>query len=271
MLTESQLMAIKQFGLELRRFRKEARLSQARLAGPLGCGQSLVGHFERGTRTPQREHAEAADRFFDSSPQFFKLWKRIHYAPGGPQWYARWLEEIEPNAEILRSWDPILIPGLLQTEEYARFVIANDETPPNLVEDRVRARLARQTILDRERPPEVWVMIDETALHRLIGTRATMRHQLDHLIAAAEQPGMTIQVVPRDSGTTAGLSSSFILAESHGVPTTVSIESAGLGEVSADVDLVSLVCRRYDRLRAEALRPRDSSRMIEEVRGKWNE
>jgi hypothetical protein len=155
-------------------------------------------------------------------------------------------------------------------EEYARLVISGDETPPEEVEDRVRARMTRQVILEG-RPPEVWALIDESALRRRVGSAELMVRQLNHLIAAVESPKLTIQILPLDATTTAGLLGGFIIAESSRYPTTVSIESAGRGEVSADIDLVKPVWRRYDRLRAEACRPVDSIEMIKKVRDRWIE
>ncbi|MFI7449285.1 Scr1 family TA system antitoxin-like transcriptional regulator [Nonomuraea sp. NPDC049714] len=112
------------FGRELARCRKERGLSQRRLADHLSCSPSLVGHIETGSRNPQLDFAEACDQFFNlpEKDYFARMCRRIHQSPSGPGWYLRWLEEIEPNAVTLRTWDPLLVPGLLQTEHYARAV-----------------------------------------------------------------------------------------------------------------------------------------------------
>ncbi|GAA5083383.1 helix-turn-helix transcriptional regulator [Thermocatellispora tengchongensis] len=246
-------------------------MSQERLAVHLDCSPSLVSHIECGKRVPQRHQADAADRFFGTGEHFARLWRNIHEAAYGPHWYARWAEEIEPGARTLRSWDPFLIPGLLQTEAYARAVIAGGLAPPHEVENRVRARMARQHILDRDDPPELWVLIDETVVNRPIGDGEVMAAQLEHLLTAADRPNITVQVVPRETRTTVGLMSGFIIAESSDAPTAVSIESAGHGEVSADKDLVCRVWAIYDRLRAEAYRAVDSAKKIKEVRDQWTE
>ncbi|PZG43084.1 hypothetical protein C1I98_18910 [Spongiactinospora gelatinilytica] len=262
----------KRFGRELRRVRKEAGLSQTRVGRACGCSASLVSSVERATRVPQPDFARGLDRLFGLNQFFTRLARGIgEPLTSGPEWYARWIDEFEPGAHTLRSWDPLLIPGLLQTDDYARAVIAGDLTRPRDVADRVAARKTRQLILDRDDPPEVWVLIDEGVIRRLIGTPAIMAAQLDRLLELAGRPNITIQVVPFGATTTAGMMSGFIIAELDGGQTAVSIESAGEGMVSVNAEHVSAVSRRYDRLRAEAHRPDDSLRLIEEARGRWRQ
>ncbi|MEV4105407.1 DUF5753 domain-containing protein [Nonomuraea sp. NPDC049649] len=185
--------------------------------------------------------------------------------------YLRWTDEIEPSARVLRSWDPLLFPGLLQTEDYARAVFRGGPagSSDRRVEDGVSARMHRQLILDTEAPPTLWVLFDEMVLRRPIGGPQVMVTQLEHVLAVADRPYITVQVVPFDTPCTAGLLSSFIIAELSDGPTAVSVDSAGRGEVSAEHDFVTLIWDRYDKLRAEAYRPGRSLEMIEEARDQW--
>ncbi|RBQ16468.1 hypothetical protein DP939_29530 [Spongiactinospora rosea] len=259
-----------QFRQELRKCRTAKQWTHRALAGHLNCGHSLVGAIERGTRNPQLRFAEKCDEAFGLDGRFVKLWKRMNNAFTGPQWYAHWADDIEPEANALRSWVPFVIPGLLQTEEYARAMYKLGIVEEEDVEDHVRARMARQAILDRKKPPTLWMLIDEWALQRQIGTPEVMVGQLDHLLALSERSKVNIQVVPTNSETTAGLSGGFMIAEIADQPTTVYIDSAGQADVTSDPDLVSLILRRYDKLRADALRAGESPQVIKRWRDKWN-
>ncbi|GGP17421.1 hypothetical protein GCM10012278_85500 [Nonomuraea glycinis] len=120
------------FGAELRRLREAAQLSQAAVAARLGCTQTQVSRLEKATRTPSKSDAERLDRLFGPSDgvSFTRLFQRTVTQPGGPLWFRGWVEEIEPTARILRSWDPLLIPGLLQTEVYARHLFSRPRRSP---------------------------------------------------------------------------------------------------------------------------------------------
>ena len=118
-----------------------------------------------------------------------------------PSWF-RVAVGLEESASLIRAYEPQVVPGLLQTEGYVRaitaasFPAASDEE----TERRVALRLARQHLLCRPEPPEYWVVMDETVLRRPIGGHKVMRAQLEHLIAAAGQPKITIQVIPFAAG-----------------------------------------------------------------------
>ncbi|MFG1961347.1 Scr1 family TA system antitoxin-like transcriptional regulator [Nonomuraea sp. NPDC049028] len=269
---DPRMSPAERFGRELARCRKEKGLSQRRLADHLDCSPSLVGHIETGSRNPQLDLAEACDRFFGlpDTEYFVRLCRRIHQSPYGPGWFLRWLEEIEPNAVTLRTWDPLLVPGLLQTEDYARAVFRGHlATPAPEVEEQAAARMERQLILNRDNPPALWVLLDEWVLRRSIGGPQIMADQLRYLATAADRHNVTVQIVPADNPCTDGLMSSFVIGELLDAPTTVSVESAGKGEVSAEHELVSLIWGRYDRLRADADRPGESLDMIKEAAEQW--
>ncbi|GAA3115267.1 helix-turn-helix domain-containing protein [Streptosporangium carneum] len=266
---DPRLTPIERFGRELARVRREAGLSQARLGAHLGVSSSLVGHIEIGNRTPQSGFAALCDEVFKTGDLFARLCRNIT-APSGPLWFIRWSDEIEPRARVLRSWDPLLVPGLLQTESYARHVFRGGlAASEQEVEELVNVRMRRQTVLQRENPPALWVLLDEWVLRRPVGGPEVMYEQLDHLVAIAGRHNVKLQLVPHDSPCTSGLLSAFALAELSDAPTTVSVESAGAGEVSAAHDLVNTVWNRYDRIRTEAFRPGQSLEMIKKARSQW--
>ncbi|MEU8272099.1 helix-turn-helix transcriptional regulator [Sphaerisporangium sp. NPDC049002] len=270
----TRMSPVERFGHELARCRKEKGWSQARLAERLGCSPSLIGHIETDSRNPQLDFAEGCDRAFDlsDSHRFVRLCRRIRDAPSGPQWFLRWQEEIEPQATALRTWDPLLVPGLLQTEAYARAVFRGHlATPEEKVEQQVRARIQRSLILEGHNAPTLWVLLDEFVLRRPIGGAEVMRQQLAHLATVANHRNVTVQVVPYDNPCTDGLLSGFTIAELPDGPTTVVVDSAGEGEVSADHELVSLILSRYDRLRTEAYRPGESLEKIKGAIDQWTQ
>jgi Domain of unknown function (DUF5753)/Helix-turn-helix domain len=118
-----------------------------------------------------------------------------------PAWF-RTAVGLEEAATLIRAYEPQVIPGLLQTEGYIRAITAASfpAAPSDFSERAVALRLARQQLLQRPDPPGYWVVLDETALRRPIGSRDVMRDQIEHLIAAAQQPGITIQVIPFAAG-----------------------------------------------------------------------
>ncbi|WP_084517845.1 helix-turn-helix domain-containing protein [Microtetraspora niveoalba] len=266
---DPRLTPTQRFGRELARARKEAGLSQERLGMRLGVSGSLVGHIEIGNRNPKPDLAARCDEVFGTGDFFARLCRNIT-SPSAPHWFLRWSEEIEPRARVLRSWDPLLIPGLLQTEDYARAVFRGGlATSDRAVEEQVDARMTRQIILDRDHPPALWFLLDEWVLRRPIGGPSVMHGQLDRLATVACRQNVKVQIVPHNAPCTISLTSGFALAELPDAPTTVSIESSGAGEVSAEHELVSLMWNTYDRIRAEALRPGQSLEMIKEARDQW--
>jgi transcriptional regulator with XRE-family HTH domain len=266
---DPRLRPAQRFGKELARVRKEAGLTQASLGTRLGCSSSLVAHIEIGDRNAKPDFAARCDEVFGTNDLFTRLCRNVT-SPFGPHWFIRWLDEIEPRARVLRSWDPLLVPGLLQTEDYARAVFRADlVSSEQEVEERLSARMQRKLILEKGNPPELWLLMDEGVVRRCIGSREVMCEQLSYLVAVAGRLNVTVQLVPQDTPCTAGLMGGFVLAELPDAPTTVSVESAGTGEVSAEHDLVTVVWGRYDRIRAEAYRPGRSLEIIKEAINQW--
>jgi hypothetical protein len=190
-----------------------------------------------------------------------------HYSDAISDGYAAYMS-FESEAKSVTNYESLLIPGLLQTEDYARTIMvdgfgADTET----VERRVQVRMERQGILSPQRagraPLEFWAVIDEAALRREVGGLSVMRAQLGRLVELGELPNVTVQVIPFDRGHYRGMDNSFSrLRFGSGVPDIVHVEGiAGdlFLESEAEVDRFGLV---FDHLRATALSPRDSSALI---------
>jgi transcriptional regulator with XRE-family HTH domain len=257
--------ALAPFAEELRAQRELAGLSRDDLAVKLGYSASLVSMVETGHRTPSRDFAARCDVAFGCPGTFARLEKRLRNVPFSSGF--RPFQPYESEAVSLRLFEHTLIPGLLQTEEYARAVL---ETHPNtsadVIEERVAARLARQEILSREdpTPPILWVLLDENVLTREVGTPAIMRDQLRHLELAARRPNVTAQVIPC-TVVHPGLLGAFAIAELDGMSSIVYLETGHDGQTVEDPDVGARMSVRFDALRTEALTGRASLGLIEKV------
>ncbi|MEV8021543.1 helix-turn-helix transcriptional regulator [Streptomyces sp. NPDC086554] len=138
-------------------------------------------------------------------------WQRFHdILPG---WFSMYVS-LEGAASLIRSYEPHFVPGLLQTEEYARGVMrsgAIGQTNPDDIERYVALRMERQALLTREDAPRLWVVMDETALRRPVGGPDVMREQIDKLLEAVELPHVTLQIAPFAAGPHPGTYGPFVL------------------------------------------------------------
>jgi hypothetical protein len=176
-----------------------------------------------------------------------------------PTWFEDWLQA-EGEAQSLRIWSPTLIPGLLQTAEYARalFLAAQSDTSDDAIGALVAARLERQAILDRADPPDVVVVLDEAVLHRLIGSPQVMHDALVHVAELSHRPYIVVQVVAAGNGANAGLSGAFGIAAADGIRETLQMD--GIEDWTTEKRaLVRKAAVAFDRVRGDAL-PRDASR-----------
>lgn len=124
--------------------------------------------------------------------------------------------EYEEAASVSRTYEPLLIPGLLQTEDYADALIrklADPGTPADLIRTRMEIRLTRQHLLEQDSPPTSIFVIDEAAIQRLVGERAIASGQIDRLIRIANKPNVTIEVVPFSAGLHRGMLESFVILQ----------------------------------------------------------
>ncbi|WP_442932522.1 helix-turn-helix domain-containing protein [Micromonospora sp. NBC_01699] len=193
---------------QLRRQRGLRNMSQEEFGKRANYSGSTVSAVETGTRLLDMPYARRTDDLLDSGGLFESL-LRSAQEDGEPTWLKPW-PEAERDARQLRFFEPILIPGLFQTENYARAVLRLDDTlSESEVEQQLATRMGRQEILTRERPPQIIGVIDESAL-RL--REAIMGEQLAHLLRMAELPYVHIHVVPLSAGLHIGLSGPLMLA-----------------------------------------------------------
>ncbi|MEV7009858.1 helix-turn-helix transcriptional regulator [Streptosporangium sp. NPDC051022] len=266
--SDPALKPLEIFGAELRKHRHRAGLTQEQLAEITQFSRSLLGFIERGQRTPSRNFAQRCDDALGAGGELAHLWAQVTRA-ASPRWFRGWLE-VEQEAHTLHSWEPLVVPGLLQTEDYARAVIRGEPgITEEQVEKAVEARLERQKIFSRRTPPMFWVVLDEGVLRRPIGGKDVLRRQLEYLQEVAELPRIGIQVVPLALGATTGTSGGFIIAQFSGSADTVYIESANHGQVTDRSEDVAAIHARYDTIRVGAYPQHVSIELIREVEKSW--
>jgi hypothetical protein len=259
------------FGAEVRRARSAAGLSLADLGRLVPCDKSTVSRIESGLLAPDEAFARACDQAFPAAGGWFTRFyeARAKWDTAMPPAFRSFVSD-EARATALYVFEHSLIPGLLATEDYSRAVLSRHPgVSAEQVAARVAARLARQAVLEREDPPLLWVVIDDAALNRCVGSPNITRDALGHLAGMARRPGITVQVLA-DAGAHIGLTSAFTIAEIAGATGSVNVDDVADGRVCDDAATVSLVSVRFRWLQAEALSPAASLGLIEQRAEQWN-
>jgi transcriptional regulator with XRE-family HTH domain len=254
-------------GAELRRARVAAGFtSQEALAARLGYDRTVIAKAETGERPPTPEVADALEaELFGSSPSGLvgRLASLARRADGPvPAWFEDWLEA-ERQALTLRYWQPIIVPGLFQTAEYARALLlaAQTDTSDEAIGALVAARLARQAIFDKPDPPDVVVVLDEVVLRRLVGSPQVMHEQLTQIADLSGRSYISVQVVPADNGANAGLGGALNIASGDGTPDVVHMDAVE-GQTTERRALVRKAAVAFERVRGDALSRRQSRDLI---------
>lgn len=243
-------------GGKLRQARIDAGFkSQDALAGKLGFDRSVVTKAETGERPPTADVLDAWCEICHLDKDMFTGLAALARSADGPvpTWFEDYLEA-ERDALTLRIWQPIIIPGLLQTAEYARalFLAGQTDTSDDAIDALVNARLDRQAIFDRPSPPDVVVVLDEMVLHRLIGSPQIMHDQLAHVAQISVRPYLSVQVVPAGNGANAGLGGGMSIASGDGAPDVLYMDAVE-GQTSERRSLVRQAAVTFDRVRGDAL------------------
>ena len=249
--------ATEYFGAELRRAREGAGLSREELGKLTGYVAGTIAQLEIGERFPQPRFIDWLCEHFQTD-QFRRIYDTLLRRDAYPESFRPWID-IEQAASVLRSYELSVIPGLLQTEQYARALLLSTGDG---VEARVAARLERQAILEHERPPTLIFLVSENALSQPVGSNEIMRQQLSKLATAAER--WIVQVVPLAAETYIHLAGSFVIATVEGED-VVYTPTQLRGYVIDNLDLVADAKWRWEAIRSEALPRRQSKDFILEL------
>ncbi|MEU1627509.1 helix-turn-helix transcriptional regulator [Streptomyces sp. NPDC020096] len=257
-------MAWRYCGNQVKLWRMRAGVSRESLGEKAGYEYESVKSMEQGRRRPSLRLLEIADEMCGA--QGLLLAAREYLKPERYLSYARDFIRYEAAAIALTSYQPLLIPGLLQTEETARSLL-NAHWPPlddETVEERVAARLDRQSVLEKQTRAFTFV-IGEMALRYPVGSTEAHRRQLHHLLTAAQRRNVTIQVMPADRGAHPGLDGPYVLLETPEHEHLAYEEGQTTGVLYADPEQVGIVAKRHAMILQRALGPEDSARFIRKL------
>lgn len=251
------------FGRQVRKARRERGWTVHDLARETGLTAGHISNIENGKRNPTDRLAQVFDRVFPARAGWFGDYYRDskEWAPPG---YRPW-HETENDAANLRIWSPGILHGVVQTEAYARALFETfPGVTPEMIEARVQARLERQKrVLHRDSPPFVWVGVDELSLYRLVGSPLVMTAQMEHLLAVAALPRVTMQVLPAVAHPVNA--SELIVADGAAYA-----EHVWQGFTYTDEDTVTSLTRRITTIQAECYRASESIQLIGRMREAWN-
>lgn len=262
------------FGVVLRTYRERAGLSRAELAARIYKSESLIEAIERGERVA----TEDVTRDLEGVPELgtggvladlrSRFGDTLNYQQY-PPWFQDWAI-YEREAVALRTFELAVVPGLLQTEDYARAIFRTRlKTTDEQIEELVAARMKRQEILARGDPPMLWVLLDEAVLRREVGGRHVMCEQMNRLTEAARRPSIVIHVIPSSVGAHLGLLGAFVIADLKDAA-SVGYQETPVGSPPvedpgqvAELDLI------WNTLRSEALPRAASLALLEEAAKSW--
>jgi transcriptional regulator with XRE-family HTH domain len=266
----------RELGALLRGLREERRFSVKQVTEHLMCSASKISRLETGERgATLRDVRDLCDLYDVTAPERDRLMALARESKQQGWWqpydlpYSNYVG-LEAEATAISGFHSSVLPGLLQTSEYAVEVhraavpeVSTPELTPAVIEQRVEARLRRQDLLTKENPLKFSIVLDEAVLHRLVGGSAVMKNQLEHVADVAALPNVRIQVIPYGVGAHPALESTFYILDFAGIlPSVVYVEGL-VGwiflERSEDLDRYRRV---FQRLSDIALNPEESIALV---------
>ena len=265
-MSEVKTTSLEAFASQLRAWRQQMGWTQVEAGEKLGYSASLVSGIETMDKTPTADFAKRCDKAF-GTPGTFETLQGLVAREAYPAFFAPVIP-FEREAIRIHGWELGSIPGLLQTEDYARAHIRSGrpQDSDSAIDRLVAARMERQEVLTGDRPPLLWHVIDEGVLRHLIGGPAVMGVQLDRLIEAATTPGMVIQVLPFEARDNAGADGPITIYEFAQSPAVCYTECYSGGRIVEGRDEVADLTTVMSLLRASALPPRESLELIRRIR-----
>ncbi|MGW5676333.1 helix-turn-helix domain-containing protein [Streptomyces sp. NPDC003860] len=264
---QAPLTPVEQFGLHVREMRTARKMGVRGLGTAIGCSGAYVSKVENAKLVPNAKFAQGCDRVFGTGTM---LTKQLQQALEGdhPTWFEPYTQQERKASQIL-DFSTMFVPGLFQTPNYARalYRASAPRLATSAIESRLAARMRRHEILDRDTPPEVWVILYEACVRTLVGSRQVMAQQLERLAQEAEAPNITIQFVP--FSVVPAIGTSFTLLTFDRGHTALHVEGPHGGRPLETPKLVQTGRAIFDRLRAEALGHDASVVRIQEIREEY--
>jgi len=267
---------------ELRRLRKVADLTREDVSDRTGINNATLYRIETARARPQMRTLTSLLNLYEVDQEQREYltglcreattqgWLRPYHSEL-PEEYTAYIS-FEDEAQTARNYESLFMPGLLQTEDYARAVIRGvlPSATDDEVEDRVRARMERQGVLTKATPLKLWAVVDEAALRRVVGGSEVMRGQLDHLANIVKAPNVTLQVISVEAGAHPGMPGQFIVLDfADAVDTDLIYIDSMAGDLFLESDAdIARYRAVFDHLVAVALSPNDSAALVAEIASK---
>ncbi|AZQ34623.1 XRE family transcriptional regulator [Streptomyces cyaneochromogenes] len=264
MANDSRLAAWEFFGSELKRRRENAGMTQVELGSRVFVSGGYIGQFEQAIRKPQLDVAQRIDEALQTDGIFERMWKRLIREQPYTEYFAH-VAELERLATKICEYAPMVIPGLLQTPEYARavFLAGNPLAADEYIEELLRGRMDRTQLLKDATRPVYWAILHEAALRVPVGEAGVMAGQLDKVAAMMRERTVLVQVLPFAAGAHPEMGKMMKLMEFEDAPPTIYTEGVLSGSLLDDPAVVKRIQASYDLLRATALSREASLALIE--------
>ncbi|QHC27274.1 helix-turn-helix domain-containing protein [Streptomyces sp. GS7] len=256
------------FGRQLKRLREWARMERPEFGAKTGYSPATIASFEQGRRIPPPAFIDKADEVLGAHGVLKEMKEEVARAQYPA--FFRDAARLEAKAVELHVYATQAVPGLMQTEEYARAVFGMMKPPldEDVIEQRVAARLARQEIFVRRPAPLLSFVIDESVLLRPIGGRTVLQGQLEQILLIGQKKAVEIQVMPLGQVENAGLAGPFTLLGTKEGHRIAYVEVQNMSRLHTSRDGVRALEHKYGTLRAQALAPKESLAYVEKVLGK---
>ncbi|MFJ5878460.1 helix-turn-helix domain-containing protein [Streptomyces sp. NPDC093088] len=260
--------SLKAFGEVVKAFRKRARLTQETFAPRVGYSVPTVASIEQGRRFPSDDFVEQAEVVLDAFGVIQATAKHLTRKPGLAKWFRQWAK-LELKAATLYTYENRLVPGLLQTPAYAKTLF--EEQIPALGDDEIESKLVacveRMKLLT-DRPHTIYsFIVEEHVLRRQTGGPEVMREQIEHILDICARRNIDLQIMPQSRGHHAGLGGPLQLLETHENKWYAYCEGQRAAHLIADSKEISILQKRYARMRAQALSFEESVSLLREMRG----
>ncbi|WP_443054917.1 helix-turn-helix domain-containing protein [Streptomyces sp. NBC_00691] len=260
--------SLKAFGEVVKAFRKRAGLTQERFAPMVGYSVPTVASIEQGRRLPPVAFVDRAEEVLDAFGTIRGAAKHVARKPGLAKWFRQWAR-LEADAATLYTYENRLVPGLLQTPAYAKTLF--EKQIPALgdeeIESRLIARVERKKLLT-DRPHTIYsFIVEEHVLRRQVGGPGVMREQAAHILDISARRNIDLQIMPQTRGHHSGLDGPMRLLETPENKWYAYCEGQENGLLISDPKVVSILQKRYARMRAQALSFEESVSLLREMRG----